>query len=242
MSFLFVQLAAYSERSWPEFRAAQQVATQLPRVGYVTAIDLGDVPAPNGAIHPRRKQEVGRRLALVARNVQYGQGNGLVHTGPTLEGVQFRHGENDDIVNLDGSSPQTTTSVRMSFTSETSETLHLFPAPDCDKCCNELPFHVLIDDGEWVRVDGTGYIDQSTAELHLSVTMNSGSRARGIRYAWEAYPQCLLYNGVGGADDHTGIAASPFEWCASPSGRPAWTGKACDVGQGRQQTSMGRNA
>jgi len=39
-------------------------ALKLPNVGYAVAIDLGDPKSPFGSIHPRRKQEVGRRLSL----------------------------------------------------------------------------------------------------------------------------------------------------------------------------------
>lgn len=31
-----------------------------------------------------------------------------------------------------------------------------------------------------------------------------------ILYAFETYPECSLYNGEGGCDDHEGIAATPF--------------------------------
>ena len=34
--------------------------------------------------------------------------------------------------------------------------------------------------------------------------------AAQVLYAFEAYPQCSLYNGKGGPDNHTGIAAPPF--------------------------------
>ncbi|MEJ7664648.1 MAG: hypothetical protein WKG07_36610 [Hymenobacter sp.] len=43
-----------------------------------TAIDIGN-PAD---IHPHNKQEVGRRLALAARHVAYGD-NQLTYSGPT---------------------------------------------------------------------------------------------------------------------------------------------------------------
>jgi uncharacterized protein with PQ loop repeat len=37
-------------------------------------------------------------------------------------------------------------------------------------------------------------------------------------------PQCALYNGVGGPDDHQGLAAPPFQYCAygTHDGQPAW--------------------
>ena len=71
MSFFFVQLAPYwPRRDFTAVRNAQMAALKLPKVGYAVAIDLGDVHSPVSPIHPRRKQEVGRRLALSALSVQ----------------------------------------------------------------------------------------------------------------------------------------------------------------------------
>eukprot|EP00966_Prymnesium_polylepis_P247473 5722408-Prymnesium_polylepis.1 len=81
LSFFFVQLAAYGYHDYTHLRQAQQAALELPFTGMATAIDLGD---GIGNIHPRRKQEVGRRLALAAMRVQYG-GDGQFD-GPRLQG------------------------------------------------------------------------------------------------------------------------------------------------------------
>jgi sialate O-acetylesterase len=209
LSFVFVQLAGYRQDNFPLIRAAQLAALQLPQVGFATAIDLGDPSSTSGAIHPRRKQEVGRRLSLTVRSLQYNERGGLVYTGPILNGVQI-----DDSGYL----------VRISFESGTADGLHTAGSPECDACCSELPFHVLDTSGKWIRV-GQGQINGN--ELYLS--SKNVRNVYGIRYAWEGYPQCLLYNGIGGPDNHVGIAAAPFEWCAYPSGNPSWTDKACNV-------------
>ncbi|WP_448517946.1 sialate O-acetylesterase [Rhodoflexus sp.] len=82
LPFLFVQLANWKAAGgtsqnggseWAELREAQQTALKLPLTGMVVTIDIGD----SQDIHPRNKQEVGRRLALNAlsivyrRNIQY---------------------------------------------------------------------------------------------------------------------------------------------------------------------------
>ena len=69
LSFFFVQLAAYTS-DYSLIRQAQMAALKLPLVGYGTAIDIGDPTSPEGNIHPRRKQEVGRRLSLSCRAIQ----------------------------------------------------------------------------------------------------------------------------------------------------------------------------
>ena len=83
--FLVVSLANYNplqknpvEPGWAEIRESQwRTARTVPNVGLAMTIDIGD----GGDIHPRNKQEVGRRLGLVARRMAYGE-KSLVHSGP----------------------------------------------------------------------------------------------------------------------------------------------------------------
>lgn len=72
--FLFVQLANYHKKNdkpadsyWAEVREAQDLTKKVKNTGMVTAIDVGD-PAN---IHPKNKQEVGKRLALLAEKQVY---------------------------------------------------------------------------------------------------------------------------------------------------------------------------
>ena len=85
LPFYFVQLANFfereaepSEHSWAELREAQALALTLPNTGMATAIDIGEA----ADIHPKNKQELGRRLALGALANVYGQD--VVHSGPML--------------------------------------------------------------------------------------------------------------------------------------------------------------
>lgn len=76
--FLFVQLAGFTapDSNWPELREAQRRALGTTNTGMVVAVDLGE----RDSIHPKNKQEVGRRLSLLARAVVYGEQ--LVYSGP----------------------------------------------------------------------------------------------------------------------------------------------------------------
>jgi sialate O-acetylesterase len=77
--FLFVQLANYRSgpnSRWPELREAQMQTLAVTNTGMAVTIDIGE--ADN--IHPRNKQEVGRRLALAARALAYGEK--LEYSGP----------------------------------------------------------------------------------------------------------------------------------------------------------------
>lgn len=77
LPFLVVQLADFGPRrgdpapsAWAGLREVQrQVTNADPRAGMAVAIDIGD---PYD-IHPTNKQQVGRRLALEARRLVYGE-------------------------------------------------------------------------------------------------------------------------------------------------------------------------
>ncbi|RBQ05442.1 sialate O-acetylesterase [Pedobacter miscanthi] len=94
--FYFVQLANFMqtdnnpvESAWAELREAQQKTLALPNTGMATIIDIGDAKD----IHPKNKQEVGRRLALIALAKTYGQKNnysGPVYQSSKVEGKQIR--------------------------------------------------------------------------------------------------------------------------------------------------------
>jgi len=91
--FLFVQLANFmarrdqpSESQWAELREAQTMTLELPRTGMAVAIDIGDAKD----IHPRNKQEVGRRLALSAQAMVYYIDT--EYSGPIYGGSQIEDG------------------------------------------------------------------------------------------------------------------------------------------------------
>jgi len=75
--FYIVQLANYQARdtepstdaAWAQVRDAQyNVSKNVPNSGLATAIDIGEAED----IHPRNKQDVGKRLALIALAKDYG--------------------------------------------------------------------------------------------------------------------------------------------------------------------------
>lgn len=88
--FLFVQLANFlqvkpepSESAWAELREAQLMALELPNTGMAVAIDIGEA----NDIHPRNKQDVGKRLALVARAIVYGEK--ITYSGPIYDRMKI---------------------------------------------------------------------------------------------------------------------------------------------------------
>ena len=93
--FLWVQLANFKApvdqpgpSDWAELREAQDMALVLPKTGMASAIDIGEA----NDIHPRNKQEVGRRLALAALHLEYAKKD-LVYSGPSYKSMKI---ENDE--------------------------------------------------------------------------------------------------------------------------------------------------
>lgn len=91
--FYFVQLANFgiwkadpaepADSVWAELREAQsRTWERVPNTGMAVAIDIGDAVD----IHPKNKQDVGRRLALAALANTYGRQE-LAFTGPILQRV-----------------------------------------------------------------------------------------------------------------------------------------------------------
>jgi sialate O-acetylesterase len=84
--FYFVQLANFmkkqtqaEESDWAALREAQQQALFLENTGMTVIIDIGEADD----IHPKNKQEVGRRLALLAMTKSYGYKTN--YSGPTYK-------------------------------------------------------------------------------------------------------------------------------------------------------------
>jgi sialate O-acetylesterase len=91
MPFYFVQLAGFENQHntnvppeiWAKFRLGQEQCLKHPNTGMATAIDIG----VKDNIHPKNKQEVGRRLALNALNQTYGETD-VVFKGPQLKSIE----------------------------------------------------------------------------------------------------------------------------------------------------------
>ena len=89
--FLYVQLAGFmetkdqpSESGWAELRQAQLKTLTVPNTAMAVIIDLGEW----NDIHPLNKEDVGKRLALAAQKLAYGDEN-VVYSGPIYQSMKI---------------------------------------------------------------------------------------------------------------------------------------------------------
>jgi sialate O-acetylesterase len=90
--FLYVQLANFmeakdqpTESNWAELREAQLKTLAVPNTAMAVAIDLGEW----NDIHPLNKEDVGKRLALAAQKVAYGDEE-VVYSGPIYQSMKIQ--------------------------------------------------------------------------------------------------------------------------------------------------------
>lgn len=162
---------------WAELREAQRLASlQVPHCGLAVTTDLG-----SRDIHPRTKEPIGQRLALLARALTYGEQ--VECSGPVFKGIKgegtavrvfFTHADDleaGEIVDEDG--------TRVA----TSQVLDGFTLAGEDKI-----FHAAN-----AAIDGATVLVSST----------DVARPVAVRYGWADYPSANLRN-------RAGLWASPF--------------------------------
>ena len=91
--FLFVQLAPIGgqpktpgESPWAEVRDGQRQTLKVKNTAMVVTTDICE-----SELHPRKKVDVGKRLALAARALAYGEK--LIYSGPIYDQAEFKDGK-----------------------------------------------------------------------------------------------------------------------------------------------------
>ncbi len=172
--FLVVSLAGYNaiqtkpiEPGWAEIRESQwRTVRRVPNTGLAMTIDIGDAKD----IHPRNKQEAGRRLSLVARHLVYGEKD-VVYSGPEFTEMMIE--------------PQKPDRIRLYFKhvggglvlKEEDKTLTGFAIAGADK---NFVWADAVIDGETVVV--------SSPDV---------AAPKYVRYGWASNPVVNLYNKAG---------------------------------------------
>lgn len=96
--FYWVQLASYMQKaeippaadSWAELREAQTLTLSVKNTGQAITTDIGDA----NDIHPKNKQDVGKRLAAIALNKDYDRKD-IIFSGPTFKEASI---QNDRVI------------------------------------------------------------------------------------------------------------------------------------------------
>ncbi|KAL0488959.1 sialate O-acetylesterase [Acrasis kona] len=168
--FYFVQIAGWNPgTNWPVFRLKQLTALKLQNTYFVTAIDIGD---PTD-IHPQDKQEVGRRLSLIALNQIYKKD--VHYKGPTLKGIK-------------SSSQAGTLTVRAEL-NDVVGNLTQKATPKCTTCC-ELGNIFKINTNKRQNVTPKGVKAEGNA-LVLEFDGTNDEVLSQVDYAMYPYPQCV---------------------------------------------------
>ncbi len=196
LPFYFCQLpgsgpkqTAPGRSEWAELREAQSMALKSPDTGQAVLIDLGE----SADLHPRNKQPVGHRLALIALAKQYHQScvfSGPMYDSMVVEGsnarIRFSHTDGGLVA---GNLPATYDVI--SKLGQTAPLVRNSPASELEG------FSICGADRHWVwadaRIEGNSVVVSSKAVEHPVA----------VRYAWADDPTCNLQNGAG-------LPASPF--------------------------------
>lgn len=199
--FLIAQLAMFGPEQWgtsesfmAELREAQWVTSQsVPKTGLATALATG------GSLHPINKQEIGRRLALTAMSVAYGDRK-VVFSGPTY-----------DRMTIDGDK------ATLSFRHVHSGLVALKAEPKIERiptstspALKDAPDRMTFEPADELRgftvagADRKFFHAQARIEGDRVVVWSKDvPKPVAVRYAWEDVPQTTLFN-------KEGMPALPF--------------------------------
>jgi len=193
--FFFVQLAPFaagSSSAWPDTREAQLNALKLNKVGFASAVDLGDPTSPYGDVHPRDKQDVGKRLAVAVRAIAYGQQ--LIWMGPTFSSAQFSQSGSTTKVTVNFKVP----SGNLVFVNQTYPPTNIVPLADCSNWAYQLK------NGTWIQTT-----DATLSGTSVIITISNQPQAVvGIAYAYASWPITTLFS-------EQKLPAIPFKYVVS---------------------------
>jgi len=204
LPFVFVQLQPCGIP--PSMRYAQALSLKLPATGMATCTDLGD-PDPtnrNGLCHSRYKTECGRRLALEVNRLL-----------PKVDNVSIPVSRGATVIGVSMAPDKSSRSqYSILLTVENGDGMHWQGTQQCTICCGTLayPMQVLVSSGSWKYVN-----PKDVKVINSTTLLVSGRWAPGwgpfaplvLRYNWEDFPQCSLFNSAG-------LPAPPFNVSIPP--------------------------
>lgn len=174
------------------------IADADTRVTVATAADLGDAAAPKTSIHPRPKQELGRRLAAGALLHLFGIGAVTDSMGPIFAGAVAGGGPAGVL--------SATVTFRPPFIGAGALALRsvepwpgLANASDCPVALTLCSAFALQDaaTGAWFAADAALSADDSSLVL-VAPTAPASAKLGGTASGWSVWPQVSLYGVTGG--------------------------------------------
>ena len=201
LPFYFALLAPFVTEAdaFVGLRQSQLQALRIENVGVVNTLDLGDIDAWQGSVHPRNKSYVGERYARWLRRDIYGERVQVY--GPLHESVS---------ASLDGGAQQLT--VIVTLEPRTSYGLFALATPDCANstggygCCAASDDKVTAGLLEVVyaaqgggNITSSGTVMLAAKEHTLTLTLSgnnlpAASQTVLVSHAWQGFPGCALYN------------------------------------------------
>lgn len=197
LPFYFCQLANMGDKTaepgesnWAELREAQALTLSVPNTGQAVLIDLGE----SRDVHPRNKQDVGARLAVIALAQTYGKNvpfSGPVYDSMKIAGDEIRLSFKKNTGGALVAKPLPATYDVISLAGQTAPVVRNSPQSQLEG------FAICGADRKWVWAD-------AKIEGEQIVVWSSRVPAPvAVRYAWAINPTCNLYNTAG-------LPASPF--------------------------------
>jgi len=212
--FLIVQIAPYKpiepgpvlRSDWAEMREAQRrIAAADGHSGLVVLTDLGE----ENDVHPKRKEPVGDRLALLARAKAYGETieySGPVLDSATVEGARIRvHFTHAEGLHACAVRTWSDDDARAYNADPTANVGTVIATPD-----KLVGFEMAGEDQVYHSADAA--ISGATVVVSSPAVLAPVA----VRYAWATFPVGNLSNGAG-------LPASPFTtdtWRWSTQGTP----------------------
>jgi len=184
------------EDGWVLIREAQQkAAIELSHVSTVNLLDTCE----DGELHPRNKQEVGRRAALMALANVYGN-HSVVACGPTFESMRLENGKAViKFKNAEGGlvARKLPATYKVNLTKpELGEKPLVLPSPNSEVQGFAIYGAAALAGGgtsnQWVWADA-----KITSDSTVEVWSDKVAKPLAVRYAWEQHPVCNLYNKAG---------------------------------------------
>ena len=189
LSFYWVQLADFGRGhtgkpeggGWGPVREGQRRALRLPNTGMAVTIDIGHATD----IHPKNKQDIGKRLALWALAKDYGKD--IVYSGPLYKSHDIKG--NKAIVHFDH--------IGRGLVAATKGGEHRMDRVKLEGSNELLGFSLRDESGNWHWAKAV-IIGDTVAVISEKV-----AKPTAVRYAYDSDPDVNFYN-------KEGLPAVPF--------------------------------